>query len=294
MKIREMLDRLDEISRRDVLKGIGATAGSAALGTPKDASAERWWEKDPISNAWKSIMDADNFPGAYLYFDAEGKTLYVNLTQPTNFSPNNVKEKRLYYPKITSRDYTIKIGNDTPAQGQGNIFTFPLRQLGDYTGYGIQLVKNSPKYFDSINQKFIDADQVFLRLEIDNTPRTLTFTAASEISQKRQKQQQEKDRERKAWLDMVDKNFNPNFWFNIFVCADILNNQEIKKELQILQSFSKDHPMGQKMNSESEKVRQFRERTQLARPEVQEGLKEISNSIPRYLDFLTKLNRSLQ
>lgn len=32
MKIREMLDRLDEISRRDFLKGVGATAGLAATG----------------------------------------------------------------------------------------------------------------------------------------------------------------------------------------------------------------------------------------------------------------------
>jgi TonB family protein len=33
MKIREMLDRLDEISRRDFLKGVGATAGLAATGS---------------------------------------------------------------------------------------------------------------------------------------------------------------------------------------------------------------------------------------------------------------------
>jgi hypothetical protein len=35
MKIREMLDRLDEISRRDFLKGAGATAGLAAMGQAK-------------------------------------------------------------------------------------------------------------------------------------------------------------------------------------------------------------------------------------------------------------------
>jgi TonB family protein len=37
MKIREMLDRLDEISRRDFLKGVGATAGLVALGAPQKA-----------------------------------------------------------------------------------------------------------------------------------------------------------------------------------------------------------------------------------------------------------------
>lgn len=35
-----MLDRLDEISRRDFLKGVGATAGAAALGAPKGAKAQ--------------------------------------------------------------------------------------------------------------------------------------------------------------------------------------------------------------------------------------------------------------
>ncbi len=39
MNIREVLDRLDEIGRRDFLKGAGAIASAAALGTPKDASA---------------------------------------------------------------------------------------------------------------------------------------------------------------------------------------------------------------------------------------------------------------
>ena len=38
MKIREMLDRLDEISRRDFLKGAGATAGLAAT----DAMSAPW------------------------------------------------------------------------------------------------------------------------------------------------------------------------------------------------------------------------------------------------------------
>jgi TonB family protein len=37
MKIREMLDQLDEISRRDFLKGVGATAGLVALGAPQKA-----------------------------------------------------------------------------------------------------------------------------------------------------------------------------------------------------------------------------------------------------------------
>jgi RNA-binding protein YhbY len=38
--LREYIDQLDEISRRDFLKGAGATAGLAAIGDPKDAKAD--------------------------------------------------------------------------------------------------------------------------------------------------------------------------------------------------------------------------------------------------------------
>jgi hypothetical protein len=47
--LREYIDQLDEISRRDFLKGAGATAGLAAVGAPKDSSAQtlpdEMWEK---------------------------------------------------------------------------------------------------------------------------------------------------------------------------------------------------------------------------------------------------------
>jgi hypothetical protein len=43
--LREYIDQLDEISRRDFLKGAGAAAGAAALGAPKDAKAD--WERLP-------------------------------------------------------------------------------------------------------------------------------------------------------------------------------------------------------------------------------------------------------
>jgi hypothetical protein len=38
--LREYIDQLDEISRRDFLKGAGATVGLAAIGAPKTAKAE--------------------------------------------------------------------------------------------------------------------------------------------------------------------------------------------------------------------------------------------------------------
>jgi len=49
--LREYVDQLDEISRRDFLKGTGAAVAAAALGTPKDAEAfnmtGRGWKIDP-------------------------------------------------------------------------------------------------------------------------------------------------------------------------------------------------------------------------------------------------------
>jgi hypothetical protein len=38
--LREYIDQLDEISRRDFIKGAGATAGLAAIGAPKDSQAQ--------------------------------------------------------------------------------------------------------------------------------------------------------------------------------------------------------------------------------------------------------------
>ena len=49
MKIREMLDRLDEISRRDFLKGVGATAGLAATGSAFGQSAEEKAKADQLA-----------------------------------------------------------------------------------------------------------------------------------------------------------------------------------------------------------------------------------------------------
>ena len=62
--LREYIDQLDEISRRDFLKGAGATAGLAAIGAPKDAKAE-WLppvtKTDPMTDVktthWFNISD---------------------------------------------------------------------------------------------------------------------------------------------------------------------------------------------------------------------------------------------
>ena len=44
--LREYIDQLDEISRRDFLKGAGATAGLAAVGVPKDAKSFPFDDKE--------------------------------------------------------------------------------------------------------------------------------------------------------------------------------------------------------------------------------------------------------
>jgi anaerobic selenocysteine-containing dehydrogenase len=47
--LREYIDQLDEISRRDFLKGAGATVGATALGAPKDAKSLTF---DPQTNTY--------------------------------------------------------------------------------------------------------------------------------------------------------------------------------------------------------------------------------------------------
>jgi hypothetical protein len=75
--LREYLDQLDEISRRDFLKGAGATAGLAAVGAPKDAKAD--WERLPSITDKMSDEVTDRFinvsndgTATLKYFDTTG------------------------------------------------------------------------------------------------------------------------------------------------------------------------------------------------------------------------------
>jgi hypothetical protein len=56
--LREYIDQLDEISRRDFLKGAGATAGLAAMGAPKTANAQEVakWANYASKLAVNSVM----------------------------------------------------------------------------------------------------------------------------------------------------------------------------------------------------------------------------------------------
>jgi hypothetical protein len=68
--IREYIDQLDEISRRDFLKGAGATAGLAAMGAPKGANAQevaKWSNYasklalDSVGNVFDQTQDLRNW-----------------------------------------------------------------------------------------------------------------------------------------------------------------------------------------------------------------------------------------
>ena len=183
--------QIDEIDRRGFLKGMGAAAVAGAAGS---AMADRAWNKDELTQKWSGVMTAENFKGAQLEWNEEAQHLALALTYPTNFSVNNIKDKRLYFPKITSLDFTIKIGENKPFTHKGKLFTFPLRQLGDYTGNGLFLFQKD--YFNTkdVSEDFINADKVLVRIEIDGNATTIVFHDNPAMIQQRQSQKAEKEK----------------------------------------------------------------------------------------------------
>lgn len=188
--LREYIDQLDEISRRDAIKYAGATAAGAALGQPKDAKADRAWSTDAISDKWRAAMTSENFPGAYLFWDEDQNVVVVELRNPTNWSPNNVKEKRLHYPKITNGRYTLRLGNDKPISGTGFLNYVPARQFGNYQSPVFYITSNKSK-MDSMRNAFINADKVAVRLEVDGVATTIVFHDNPALIQQRQQRQQQ-------------------------------------------------------------------------------------------------------
>jgi hypothetical protein len=170
---------LDEISRRDFLKGVGATAGLAALGAPKDAEAARYWSKDPITEKFTSSTNADNFRGAWLFTNEEGSGIWISLIEPTNMSLKALEQNRLHYPIITSPQYSMRFDQGQVYNGTGIVGSFPEKRDPRYKFYGISLVVNDPKTFKRImDQEFLNAGKVHVRLQIDNQPYTLTFSTS--------------------------------------------------------------------------------------------------------------------
>jgi hypothetical protein len=100
--LREYIEILDEISRRDFLKGAGATAGLAAIGAPKDAKAD-WW----------TGSYTDNLTG--------GKSTFMN--NPSTENPNIQLSMRnwpnaggyvlvmLGFPQIELRGSVVSFGS---------------------------------------------------------------------------------------------------------------------------------------------------------------------------------------
>ena len=174
------------MNRRGFLQGLGAAAVAGAAG---GAKADRSWSKDEFSQQFVGVMTSETFPGAMLTWKDENKDFFLNLREPTNFSMNNIEDKRLYYPKITSPKFQIKFGDDQPISGTGEIYTFPLRQLGDYTGFGMVLARG--KTFVKWRDSFINADKVVMRLEIDGQQTTVVFHENPGLLQQRQTQRKQ-------------------------------------------------------------------------------------------------------
>jgi len=173
----------EDLSRRGFLKGMGAAAVAGAAG---DAKADRNWTKDELTGSAKATMTSENFKGAFLHYNEESKSLFVNLVEPTNFTPANTERGNLYYPKITSPVYQLRFGQLPIMKGQGKVFSFPIRQLGDYNGSGIMLI-TTPKAFDSITEPFFYANKVILRLEIDGQPTNIVFNESPSVIELRKR-----------------------------------------------------------------------------------------------------------
>jgi hypothetical protein len=202
---------LEEVDRRGFLKGMGAAAVAAATITP--AQAERWWSRDELSDKLKSEMNSDNFNGARLYSDENLHAFYINLREPINGSPNNIKANRLYYPKITSDRYAIRFGNNKPFTSMiGSVFSFPVRDFGNYTASGIMLVNRNPKQYEGFMYYFNneDIDRITVQLEIDGQTTNLVFTPATENQQNQQRKLQRAEQERRFGKGVVTVDVSSN------------------------------------------------------------------------------------
>jgi hypothetical protein len=62
-------------------------------GAAGGAKADRIWSKDEFSQQFVGIMTSETFPGAMLTWKDENKDFFLNLREPTNYSPNNVRDK---------------------------------------------------------------------------------------------------------------------------------------------------------------------------------------------------------
>jgi hypothetical protein len=72
--LREYLDQLDEISRRDFLKGAGATAGLAAVGQPTDAKGQVFFTVPGVFNVDSDPPLPRKIKGAWNYFKKDSLT----------------------------------------------------------------------------------------------------------------------------------------------------------------------------------------------------------------------------
>jgi len=117
--LREYIEILDEISRRDFIKGAGATAGLAAIGAPGQAKASDY---QLTQDDWKMI-----YLGCY----------FVNI--PANYLPNRG-------PQAAIRNQLLELG---PFVGQD------LQKTIDNVGSKMQA---NPEYITNILKMLNDVD----------------------------------------------------------------------------------------------------------------------------------------
>jgi hypothetical protein len=100
--LREYIDQLDEISRRDFLKGAGATAGLAAMGAPKDAKAD-WF-----SGAYKDNLTGQSMPFMN-NFSQENPNIQLSMRNWSNLGGNVLV--MLGFPKVSLTGNVVSFGN---------------------------------------------------------------------------------------------------------------------------------------------------------------------------------------
>jgi hypothetical protein len=125
--LREYLDQLDEISRRDFLKGAGATAGLAAVGAPKDAEAQT---TNYVQLANYATQQANQIITSFSSVMMSERRSYFS-----NYTRENIYNQTMWYLNNTNghdAEEVINYGLMTAKKSAEDLPTTP----GDFIGGG--------------------------------------------------------------------------------------------------------------------------------------------------------------
>jgi TAT (twin-arginine translocation) pathway signal sequence len=113
--LREYIDQLDEISRRDFLKGAGATAGLAAMGASQPAMSEENYGQIVYDMLWLyEICKGDNWnsTGQYRNFCPQVKNSVQKFASRNDMGPMGKTSGKLllnsWYKKVISDMQSIQ------------------------------------------------------------------------------------------------------------------------------------------------------------------------------------------